>query len=281
MSVAYNGVGYKGFADQPGQVTVAGELCHAISRVLRVEGPLKLTCAGRTDAGVHALGQVVHIDIPCGLISSPKGDTSVDAPGPLTPDEFVRKVNRLLRPSIVLRSAREVGSSFDARRSALSRRYRYLIWESSAPHPLFDHLSWNVTSRLDLRAMKSASDAFVGEHDFRAFCRRPPGTPHGFEIVRRVTEVNWKVIETFFDDPTRDGSGDEGRMLSFEIVADSFCHQMVRSIVGMLVDVGRGNGNTASVVSALRASDRASGPRPAPAKGLCLVSVDYDREPDQ
>lgn len=272
LVVAYNGQGFRGFAAQPGQITVAAELSSAIARVLRLQTPLKLTCAGRTDAGVHALGQVVHVDLPRSVI----GDGALDGQGLSTADEFVHKVNRKLSPSIAVRAARPVSFSFDARRSARARRYRYLIWEGSAPHPLLDHLSWNVTSRLDLRAMRSAADSFVGVHDFRAFCRRPPGTSRDLEITRRVTQVQWRVVETFCEDPDGQETLDQARLLSFEIVADSFCHQMVRSIVAMCVDVGKGKGNTASVVSALRASSRTGGPQLAPARGLCLVAVDYD-----
>ena len=152
--ISYDGAGFRGFAAQPGQRTVAGVLGEAIAVVVghRVE----LVCAGRTDAGVHARGQVVHVDV---------GEDTDTV-------RLVRSVNTLLKPSVVIRSAEIAPPGFDARRSARARRYRYLVLEHDTPDPLLAPVSWHVPGPLDLRAMAAAADALLGEHDFRAFCRR-------------------------------------------------------------------------------------------------------------
>jgi tRNA pseudouridine38-40 synthase len=131
-------------------------------------------------------------------------------------------------------------------------------------------ITWHVRDELDLRAMRSASDVVLGTHDFRSFCRRKPGTAAEDPILRRVIRAAWS--EEHDSEVRRLG---EGRLLRFEIVANSFCHQMVRSLVGSLVDVGRGQGNAATLLERLRLANRHRAPDPAPARGLCLVSVAY------
>jgi tRNA pseudouridine38-40 synthase len=272
LLVAYDGRGFRGFAAQPGGVTVAGVLSEALTRVTRAPEPLAFTCAGRTDAGVHAAGQVVHVDLPAVLPTVRRGGTS----RAMTGDDLVAAINRQLAPSVVVRAAELAPDGFDARRSATARRYRYLVWNAPAPDPLLAGTAWHVPGPLDLRAMAAATDAVVGEHDFGAFCRRAPGAPAGSPIVRRVTSAGWTVLPT---EPESDawppGGHPAGRLLRFEIEAGSFCHQMVRSIVALLVQVGLGEGNVASTVARLRSADRAGAPRPAPPEGLCLVTVSY------
>lgn len=252
LVVAYDGSGFRGFAAQDGQRTVGGELVRAISTVVR--GPVELTCAGRTDAGVHALGQVVHTDVP----------DDVDLA------RLVKSVNTMLGPEVVLRRAEPAAPDFDARRQATARTYRYLVLEARSADPLLAPVSWHVRDRLDLRAMAAAADALVGEHDFRAFCRRVPGTDRETPIVRVVGDATWREVR-----PRPDGLGDDERLLRFDITAGSFCHQMVRSAVGALVDVGRGRRRAADVTWLLRHPDRSRGTTVAPPQGLCLVAVDY------
>jgi tRNA pseudouridine38-40 synthase len=272
LLVAYDGRGFRGFAAQPGGVTVAGALSEALTRLTRAGEPLAITCAGRTDAGVHAAGQVVHVDLPATLPTVRRGGTSRG----MTGEDLAAGINRQLAPSVVVRAAEPAPEGFDARRSATARRYRYLVWNAPAPDPLLAGTAWHVPGPLDLRAMEAATDAVVGEHDFGAFCRRPPGTPPGSPLVRRVTSAGWTVLPT---EPESDawpsGEHPAGRLLRFEIEAGSFCHQMVRSIVALLVQVGRGEGNVASTVARLRSADRAGAPRPAPPEGLCLMAVSY------
>ena len=255
LLIAYDGAAFRGFAAQPEVPTVAGALRQALERTARLSEPPLVTCAGRTDAGVHARGQVVHVDLP---------------PIPYDAEGLARALNRQLAPEVVVRRAEPVGPDFDARRSATGRAYRYLVWNAPAPDPLLAPLSWHVNDPLDLGSMRTASDVLLGSHDFRSFCRRPPGTDASEPIVRRVTRATWSV------DPDREAQdAGQGRLLRFDIAASSFCHQMVRSLVAALVEVGRGRGHAAGLLERLRAASRTGLPEPAPAEGLCLVSVAY------
>jgi len=248
MTLAYDGFGFKGFAAQPGQKTVAGTLSSAMAKV--VGHQVTLTCAGRTDSGVHAAGQVVHADL-----SPERGRLDVDA--------LVQSCNRMLSPRIVVREAALVDDTFDARRSATSRQYRYRVLTSPVADPFLANTSWHLGQSLDMRAMRMAADALIGEHDFSAFCRRPPDLAPGEPLVRRVIDSRWEA---------------EGEMLlSFWIEATSFCHQMVRSVVGTMVEVGRGRRTAADMVAALRSRDRGRAASPAPPHGLCLMAVSYDQ----
>jgi tRNA pseudouridine38-40 synthase len=255
LLVAYDGAAFRGFAPQPELPTVAGALSHALGRTARLVDPPSLTCAGRTDAGVHARGQVVHVDLP---------------PIPFDGERLARAVNRQLAPSVVVLEATAVPDDFDARRSATARAYRYLIWNAPEPDPLLAPLAWHVRDPLDLRAMGAASDVLLGTHDFRSFCRRKPGTAATEPMTRQVTRARWCV-----DRGAETDDIGQGRLLRFEIEANAFCHQMVRSLVGSLVEAGRGNGNAATLLDRLRATTRHRAPDPAPALGLCLVSVRY------
>ncbi|MGH9087731.1 MAG: tRNA pseudouridine(38-40) synthase TruA [Acidimicrobiales bacterium] len=252
LLVAYDGSGFRGFAAQVGAAvpTVAGALAGALARTARLNGPPQLVCAGRTDAGVHALGQVVHVDLPA----------SYDG-------NLAHACNRQLAPAVVVRDAAPATEGFDARRSATARHYRYLVWNAPTVHPLQAASTWHVAPPLDLRPMAAAADSLIGEHDFRAFCRRPPGTDAAQPIRRRIADARWASHA--------DPDVPDGRVLRFDVVAGSFCHQMVRSIVGLLVDAGRGRANAATVLGLLAAGSRSGAPQPAPPHGLCLVAVEY------
>ncbi|HLH29265.1 MAG TPA: hypothetical protein VKW77_10130, partial [Acidimicrobiales bacterium] len=192
LRVAYDGSGFHGFAATDGHPTVGGALADALGRVTR--SPVALTCAGRTDTGVHALDQVVHFDLPA------------EASERLDPAALVRSCNRQLGPAVVVREAAVAEPGFDARRSARSRRYRYLVVNAPVADPLLARISWHVSDPLDLRAMAAAADALVGEHDFRAFCRRPPGAEPDYPLVRRVVDARWSRLY----DPPRAPSGTPG-----------------------------------------------------------------------
>ncbi len=262
LLIAYDGAAFRGFAAQSeGVPTVAGALRQALGRTARMGEPPVITCAGRTDAGVHARGQVVHVDLPA---------LSYDGPG------LARALNRQVAPEVVVRRAEEVGPDFDARRSATGRGYRYLVWNAPVPDPLLAPVAWHVSDPLDLGAMRTASDVLLGSHDFRSFCRKPPKTAASEPIVRRVTMARWSVDEG--PEAADAAGGGEARLLRFEIAASSFCHQMVRSLVASLVEVGRGRQSAAGLLERLRAATRERGPRPAPAQGLCLVRVAYGEE---
>jgi len=207
---------------------------------------------------VHATGQVAHVDLPADF----EGD-------------LARVVNRQLAPRIVVRRAEPVDDDFDARRSATSRHYRYLVWNAVAPDPLLAGLVWHVPEPLDVKAMAAATDPLLGEHDFRAFCRRPPGRTAAEAIVRKVTDAGWRTVRATCLSAVGQAGDDASQLLRFDVAAGSFCHQMVRSIVAVLVDAGRGKASAATVMALLAAGSRAGSPRPAPAHGLCLVEVGY------
>lgn len=261
LDVAYRGDGFHGFSAQPGTRTVAGSLSEALATVLRLDAPPPLVCAGRTDTGVHALSQVVHVDLPDDASAS-EGDDELGA-------RVARSCTRLLAPSIVVASFRLAPAGFDARHSATSRAYRFLVHEGPVPSPLLEGLAWHVAGPLDVRAMTQAAYAILGEHDFRALCRRPPGTDPAEPIVRRVLDVAVDVL----DDELALAAG--GRLVRIGVRATSFCHQMVRSFVSTLVAVGEHGLTAADLTERLRSGDRTGLPAPAPPGGLCLVGVGY------
>jgi tRNA pseudouridine38-40 synthase len=245
MTVAYDGRGFHGFAAQPGGVvTVAGTLAAAVGRRLRA--PVKLTAAGRTDTGVHARGQVVTFDAPAGRFD---------------PTLLRIALNRALGPAIVVRAVEAAPDDFDARRSARSRTYRYTVLNAPVPDPFLAATAWHVPDPLDLAAMRLACDPLIGQHDFTSFCRVPRRTSVPPSMLRRVIDARWVA-------PEED-------VLRFEITASSFCHQMVRSVVGFMVAVGTGRRRAADMAAALRACDRAAAPHLAPAHGLGLWEVEY------
>ena len=245
--ISYRGTGYRGFAPNHGVRTVMGDLHAAIAKVVRQ--PVELTGAGRTDAGVHAWGQVVSGDLPA--------DTDLA--------ELQRRVNKMCAPDIAVRSVEWAEPGFDARFSATSRRYRYHVWNDPAPNPLLADVTWHVHRPLDIEAMQASAPLLLGEHDFASFCRRPK-TPEGMEpasLVRILHEASWSRI-------------DESPMLRFEIAGSAFCHQMVRSIVGTMVDIGIGRLHHSKMAGILEARSRDAAGGVAPPTGLILWEVGYD-----
>ncbi len=261
LLVAYDGSEFHGFAaqPQPGVETVGGSLVRALSQM--VKSPVSVTCAGRTDAGVHAAGQVVHADLPADVAH--RWLAAEPATGLPELPRLAKSLTSQLGPALVVARARLAPPGFDARRSAVARRYRYTFLRTPVPDPLRRLTTWHVPGELDLAAMRIAADTLLGQHDFAAFCRRPPGRDG--PLTRRVTAVSW-------------ARGECGAVLSFEIEANAFCHRMVRSIVGNLIEVGRGRESAADVFEILRTGDRARGGRLAPPDGLCLMLVRYPEE---
>ncbi|MCY3631429.1 MAG: tRNA pseudouridine(38-40) synthase TruA [bacterium] len=243
-TVAYDGGPFHGFAVNEGVRTVGGDLTKALTRCLRQS--VDLTCAGRTDTGVHAWGQVVSFDSP------------EDA-------DLLRvrsAVNRMLGPAIVVRALEAAPDSFDARFDATSRTYRYTILNREVPDPFLAATTWHQARPLDIGKMNVAADAVVGQHDFTSFCRRQH-TADGAEKsrVRVVYRAGWQPADQ--------------DLLRFEIEASSFCHQMVRSITGALVDIGVDRRSPEAMAVILAAKDRSGVPNLAPPHGLCLWSVSY------
>lgn len=249
LLVAYDGSGFHGFWPNEGVATVGGTLIEAVEQVLGRS--VEMTCAGRTDTGVHAWGQVVTFDAPADGLDLARLQSSV---------------NKRCGPAVVIREAAEVDPDFDARGSATGRTYRYTVLNRPFPDPFLHATTWHVAQDLDLRAMGLACDPFIGSHDFSSFCRRPKvaAGQDPVSLTRRVDDARWVELE--------DG------LLRFEITANAFCHQMVRSVVGLLVDVGRGRTRAGDVLGIIRAGDRQAAPSPAPPQGLCLWSVSYGGE---
>lgn len=253
LFVAYDGAQFHGFADNVGVRTVAGVLNEALSTIVRSE--VAITGAGRTDAGVHAWGQVVSVDLP------PQTDV----------EGLARRLTKMCSPGVVVRSAEWTDSDFDARFSALWRHYRYLVLNDSVGDPILEHAAWWVAADLDLQLMRLACDPLIGEHDFSSFCRRPDpvADEHGrsvpVQLTRRIVDAHWS-----------ESWSDKGqRLLWFDIRANAFCHQMVRSVVGTLVDVGLHRITPGSMSQILAARDRSRAGQVAPPQGLTLWEVGY------
>ncbi|WCO66639.1 tRNA pseudouridine(38-40) synthase TruA [Iamia majanohamensis] len=248
LTVAYDGSGFHGFARNVGVRTVAGTLTEALARHLG--HPVDLTCAGRTDRGVHAQGQVVTLDVAADRVTRDDDLTAL-----------VRAVNRMCGPEVAVRDPALVGDDVDARFSATARRYRYLVWNHPEPDPFSARTAWHVPRPLSLPALRLGCDPLIGEHDFSTFCRRPKGREVEASLVRRVTEAAWHD----------DGDG----RLRFEVEASAFCHQMVRALVGTLVAVGLGRMAAGEVRAAMDARDRSRAGDLAPPHGLTLWTVRY------
>jgi tRNA pseudouridine38-40 synthase len=216
-----------------------------MSMVLRHD--VRLTVAGRTDAGVHATGQVAHADLPL----------------PVSCDELVRRLARALPADVRVPSARVVPAAFDARFAALRRHYQYLVCDTPwAMDPLRRNhvLAWHRP--LDVAALNDAATLLVGEHDFAAYCKRREGAT----TIRELQRLEW----------TRTGDG----LLVAQVSADAFCHSMVRSLVGALLAVGEGRKPTEWPGNLLTQRERASSVSVAPAHGLTLIKVDYPADED-
>jgi tRNA pseudouridine38-40 synthase len=242
LVLAYDGTGFRGWARQRDQRTVQGVLEDALQRFLG-ETP-KLSVAGRTDAGVHARGQVVSFRAGDGV----------------RVDRLQRAVNAVLAPEVVVTDAHLAAFGFDARRSATAREYRYRIDLGPWPDPFTARFVWHRPGELSVARMRRAATALVGEHDFASFCRRPP---EGSSTIRRLERL--AVFR----------SGDR---VEVSARANAFLHQMVRSLVGTLVAVGEGRVEPEEVAGILAARDRrAAGGRLAPPHGLTLERVVYGR----
>ena len=246
LDLAYDGTHFLGWADQPGGRTVQGVLQDALG-VLTRRDPPRVSVAGRTDAGVHARGQVAHVDLPVAAAEDPL---------------LLRRLNGLLPPDVRVRRAGAAPAGFDARFSALSRTYRYRI--ADGPE-VADPLRRDVLSRsrpLDLAALRAAGALLLGEHDFAAYCRRREGAT----TVRRLLELDWEL-------------GGDG-LLVMTVRADAFCHSMVRSLVGAMLAVGEGRREPEWPGSLLTLDRRADAVIVAPPHGLVLEHVAYPPDPE-
>ena len=257
IDLAYDGTDLHGWAVQPGLRTVQGDLEAALSMALRVPR-IGVVCAGRTDTGVHARGQVVHLDVDGEVVAGSAG-RSQDPPL----EALVRRLNGILRPDVRVRRAVAAPAGFDARFSALWRRYAYRIADDPATvDPLTRNHVLTWSKPLDLDAMNEAADLFLGEHDFASFCRRREGAT----TIRTLLDLEW----------VRDASG----VAVATVRADAFCHSMVRALVGCLLAVGDGRRPVAWAGDVLRATRRDPSVTVAHAHGLTLEQVAYPADED-
>ncbi|MDQ6897697.1 MAG: tRNA pseudouridine(38-40) synthase TruA [Actinomycetota bacterium] len=258
LDLAYDGTDFSGWAQQPGRRTVEGELSAALTTVLRAPAPVRLTVAGRTDAGVHARGQVAHADI------EPDAWAALPGRSDREPQDAARtRLRGVLPADIGIRRLRAAPHGFDARFSARSRRYLYRLADDLAAHdPLRRRDTVVVRGSLDVAAMNEAASQLVGLHDFGAFCKRREGAT----TVRTLLAFSWVRL-------------DEG-VVAATVVADAFCHSMVRSLVGALVPVGDGRRDPDWPVDVLGQGRRDSGVLVMPPHGLSLEEVDYPPDAD-
>lgn len=285
LDLAYDGTDFSGWAKQPGRRTVQGEIEEALGKILRLPEPPALTVAGRTDAGVHARGQVAHVDLGIeafGALESRhgrrapaapsaearadaarSGDTgsAADAGPPDDMDERLASLRRrlagVLPPDVRIYRVTVAPRGFDARFSAMSRRYAYRV--SDAPggvDPLRRREVVWYSRPLDVDRLNAAAAALLGEHDFAAFCKKREGAT----TIRELQRLDWV---------RQDG------ILVATVVADAFCHSMVRALVGSLLPVGEGRLAVDWPGQVLTRAVRDSGVHVAPAHGLCLEEVRY------
>ena len=241
LTLAYDGTGFRGWARQsdPSTRTIEGVVAAQLERVLRE--PVKLAVAGRTDAGVHARGQV----------------TSFSTASSIPPERLLKALNSALAPEVVVLDARDAPEDFHARYSAKSREYVYRIHEATMPDPFTARFVWHRPGHLRLTPMREAARSLVGERDFASFCRRPEGDRSTIRHLRQLTVVR------------------HGDVLTIRSVANAFLRQMVRTLVGTLVAVGEGKLEAGSIPEILAAQDRGAAGSPAPTRGLTLERVVY------
>ena len=241
LTLAYDGTDFHGWARQrdPSIRTIEGELASHLERVIRE--PVKLSVAGRTDAGVHARGQVA----------------SFRTASAVAPERVQKALNSILAPEVIAVHARHAPDGFDARFSATAREYAYRIDEAPVADPFTGRFTWHRPGRLALAPMRRAARDLEGEHDFTSFCRSPGGDRSTVRDLRRL-----RVART-------------GDLISIRAVADAFLHQMVRSLVGTLVAVGEGKLEPEAMSRVLAARDRAAAGELATARGLTLERVRY------
>ncbi|WP_344450510.1 tRNA pseudouridine(38-40) synthase TruA [Actinocorallia aurantiaca] len=245
LDISYDGADFAGWARQPGQRTVQGVVEDALARIMRLDPPPVLTVAGRTDSGVHATGQVAHVVVPTTAYQQISRAMS-------------RRLAAVLPPDVRVREVAPAPEGFDARFSALRRRYEYRVSdEPTGVAPLRRRDTVWHPRPLDVGRMNEASALLVGEHDFAAYCRKREGAT----TIRRLLRYEWERAEE--------------RLAVATVEADAFCHSMVRALVGAVLSVGDGRRPVEWPREVLLAGVRDSAVKVAPAHGLALVEVVY------
>ena len=254
LDLSYDGTNFSGWAAQPGLRTVQGELESWITRVLRLKQPVQLVCAGRTDAGVHARGQVAHLDL----------DPTVISDGG---DELTRRLNKVLGGDCVVRRISAAPPGFDARFAAIWRRYVYRLSDAGVPpDPLYRYQIAQARSEVDLARLNEEAAGLLGLRDFGAFCRRRDGA----STIRTLLELTGRRLP----------SGPMAGVIECTVCADAFCHSMVRSLLGALVAVATGQRDHEWLAAVTERGVRDSTIPVMPAAGLTLEEVGYPADHD-
>jgi tRNA pseudouridine38-40 synthase len=249
FDIAYDGTNFSGWAAQAGRRTVQDELETWIARVLRLADPPRMVCAGRTDAGVHARGQVAHLDLDSGVITDGGGD-------------LARRLNSVLGGDCVVRRISVAPAGFDARFAAIWRRYVYRLSDAGVrPDPLYRYQIAQLPADVDLARFNEEATTLLGLKDFGAFCRHREGA----STIRTLLELSARRV----------ASGPTAGVIECTVRADAFCHSMVRSLVGALVAVGTGQRDHEWLVAATERAVRDSTIMVMPAAGLTLEEVRY------
>ena len=280
LTLAYDGTGFHGWQVQPGLPTIQGELQAALGRITG-ESPLPQG-SGRTDAGVHALAQVVSFPLQANIPSQ----------------NLMRALNGTLPPAIRVLESRTVASSFHARHSAVAKTYEYRVFREAVCPPFLARYVLSCSWLLDIEAMRRSARLFEGRHDFLSFAATDP------DLASRTSEPDWKpgqelrapmpppktpkpqtpepqtmepqTVRTVFSSIWEECHGEAGGLLVYRIRGNGFLHHMVRNLVGTMLEVGRGNFNCEDIPRILAARSRSAAGPTAPAQGLFLHSVAYD-----
>lgn len=263
LDLAYDGTDFVGWARQPGERSVQEVLADAIAQISRLPKPPVVTCAGRTDSGVHARGQVAHVDLPVAVVGPrPSANAGAQAAmAALAIDQFEFKLRAVLPRDVMLRSASHAPDGFDARYSALWRQYIYRVCDDRSRLDPWRRRDTLIYPRpLDMDAMNEAAGLLVGQNDFAAFCRKRVGAT----TIRTLLEAEW----------TRESP----QVATLLIRADAFCHSMVRSLVGAMFNVGDGRRDLDWLREYAVNKVRGPGVTVAGARGLVLDHVEYPED---
>ena len=271
LILAYDGTGFRGWQVQPGEITVQGELQAALKRITG-EAPLPQG-SGRTDAGVHALGQVVSFTLAA----------------PIPAENLQRALNRTLPPAIRVLESKAVQSTFHARHSALAKTYEYRIFRETICPPFLARYVYPCSWPMSLDALQRAAQLFEGEHDFMSFAATDPEManrdygPAAQPDLRPIPREGFQMeppmaptVRRIFSSGWDESQCEAGALLVYRVRGSGFLHHMVRNLVGTMLDAGRGRLSAGAIPGILAARSRAAAGPTAPARGLFLHSVEYD-----
>jgi tRNA pseudouridine38-40 synthase len=276
LTLAYDGTEFRGWQVQPGERTIQGELQSALGRITG-ESPLPQG-SGRTDAGVHALGQVASFMLAA----------------PIPAENLHRALNRTLPPSIRILETRKAGSAFHARHSAVAKTYEYRVFREAICPPSLARYVYACSRPMNMEALQRAARLFEGEHDFLSFAATDPDLacrslePDAEPDLRPIPRPGFQIeppaaatIRTISSSSWEERRSEDGALLVYRVRGSGFLHHMVRNLVGTMLDVGRGRLNADAIPGILAARNRAAAGPTAPARGLFLHSVEYDKWEDE